>query len=688
MTTKIYKNLPIELFAGTTLDTQYPYFIYPQTENTEFEAPAFQFRIPLTSGMQLDNAKFMVLDCHYHAKSPLLIKIEFRKKEETIFYSYNRMVCDRRLLCCARLEKETHDHPFPRLLPGQFRSGRYGKICDMSEIDDIFITVKSGRDLKGLELFDIYFTEQLPDFSFQPIPLVDRFGQRKDMEWKGKIHSEEELASYLRKEYENAAFAYETPSELDRYGGYKALHFEEKGYFYKHFDGKTWWLVDPLGNAFFSNGVCYACRAGEFGLVDSFEELYEELPDRNDETFADAWTTSDTIPEFVKRNAGTGQKRLLVNFARANMIRVFGKDHWLDAWMTIQISRLKKWGFNTIGVGVNQYDNEETDRFLQLAQMPYCITLKNFPKTKQMLYREFPDVFSSEYKELCARYAAWLKPYANDPFFIGYFMTNEPEWRFNRQLNIAERTFAHPVYTESKKVLIETLKTKYTTIENLNIAWNTTFTSFESLEAPMEQINLFSPAAEQDFRMLSKLLTDEYSKVPADAIRKVAPHSLNLGMRNPGAKCTDFFGTEYFDIYSYNCYSATPHEMFDLVKQQLDMPFIIGEWHYGSTESGLLSNATFSATSQKERGKACAEYMREALLNPNCIGVHYFEYNDQPLLGRFDGEMMQIGLIDVCNRPYEDCIQEYAAINHIMYEIRTGKKTVEPICWEREPKYY
>ena len=34
------------------------------------------------------------------------------------------------------------------------------------------------------------------------------------------------------------------------------------------------------------------------------------------------------------------------------------------------------------------------------------------------------------------------------------------------------------------------------------------------------------------------------------------------------------------------------------------------------------------------------------------MGAHYFEYNNQTLMGRFDGEHMAHGVIDCCNLPY------------------------------------
>jgi hypothetical protein len=90
---------------------------------------------------------------------------------------------------------------------------------------------------------------------------------------------------------------------------------------------------------------------------------------------------------------------------------------------------------------------------------------------------------------------------------------------------------------------------------------------------------------------------------------------------------------------------------------------MIGEWHIGGGDKGLFSWGLLGSPNQDERGKACAYYLENAAADPCCVGFHYFEYNDQPLLGRFDGECMQHGIIDVCNRAYEDfaaCLRQSA----------------------------
>ena len=58
-----------------------------------------------------------------------------------------------------------------------------------------------------------------------------------------------------------------------------------------------------------------------------------------------------------------------------------------------------------------------------------------------LLYRDFPDVFSEEYRQNAVEFARQLEGYRNDKFLIGYFLSNEPHWAFGDN-NLAFEMFA------------------------------------------------------------------------------------------------------------------------------------------------------------------------------------------------------------------------------------------------------
>jgi hypothetical protein len=69
-----------------------------------------------------------------------------------------------------------------------------------------------------------------------------------------------------------------------------------------------------------------------------------------------------------------------------------------------------------------------------------------------------------------------------------------------------------------------------------------------------------------------------------------------------------------------------------------------------------------------------ASYVRSALENPYMIGTHWFQYGDQPLTGRSDGENYQIGFIDVTDQPYPEIVAGSRSVGYGMYEHRVQAK--------------
>lgn len=673
---------------GTTKDSDFPMAVKPWQGKITDRRPVLTLELTSEGEQRWEHTDFLVLDLTSRMTSTITLFTEFYTGDKLRFFIRNTLLGGRRVKSCCELKYLDSSRNYPRNLPGHFKCGVNGKPTDLKEVDRVLIHVVAAREFEDITIHGLYLLDHEPALSIEGEPVVDRLGQNLQMDFAGKFATEEEMCAYLQDQYRWAKAQAGYPSEdYDRFGGWKKLHFGKTGRFYRHHDGKRWWLVDPDGNAFFSNGICYGHRTGIHGMVSSYEKLFSWLPDRDDPVLGKAYTTADKVPEYVKRNGlELAKTKVMFNFARANMIRAFGND-WQDAWMTISAARLKAWGFNTLSICVNDYEDENTAQQVRQMQMPYCYTLKKFPRTSTMLYRDFPDVFSGEYTRQSRDFARQLQPYADDEFFMGYFITNEPEWMFQKDINLAERTFAMAQPTATKDHLIGVLKKKYGTIEALNSAWGTDLASFDALKLGVAGLDAVSETAKADFKELRNILIERYCCVPAVAIKEIAPKAMSLGMRYSAVKHGDFAGNTSFDIFSFNCYRADPNEMFTTAYESMDCPFLVGEWHYGAAESGLYSGALVNATTQGERGKACAEYMRQAFTNPSCVGTHYFELNDQPLSGRFDGENMNVGLVNVCNVPYEDCVKHLSAMNARMYPILSGQDKPEPISWEYQYRF-
>ncbi|MDF2986542.1 MAG: Beta-galactosidase [Eubacterium sp.] len=628
--------------------------------------------------------RYFIVDMLADMDSQMLLDFRFEKAEpakgeETGYINYE-MLPTRRVKLAVDLEALQSKKFFLLTLPGMLKARVNCNPCTITEMNAVELYFHPGysRIFDSITISEAYLCNTLPDMKVIGQPMVDEMGQWTQKNWGSKTGSVEELVGYLQQEYKRSETDNSYPEGWSRFGGWTDLKFDATGFFHTNYDGKRWWLVDPDGYAFFSNGMCYGSRMGVHGFVDKMENLFSWLPDPEDKTYIDAWTTADRIPEFAKRNGPeAGKNRKMFNFARANMIRAFGPDKWWDAWLKINSARLKRWGFNTIGIGVDNYSDERVMDFLAQAEIPFVWTLKEFPLTDELVFRDFPDVFSEQYEERSKIFAEnQLAPFVGNPYMIGHFITNEPEWKFQTSVNIAERVFAHPERLASKTALIDILRSKYGSVDVLNRAWNQSFGTFEDLYVPFSGADCFSEEAMKDMKYLRAKLLEKYSQVPGDALRKVDPNHMNLGMRYSEISKNEIAGSEYFEVISFNCYYDSALPSLKIASESADMPCIVGEWHIGGADKGLLSCGLLAAATQEERGRACEYYMQGAMSHKNCVGIHYFEMNDQPLLGRFDGECMQHGVMDICNRPYDELIEHFFSTNHRLYNYVSG--SLEP----------
>ncbi len=556
--------------------------------------------------------------------------------------------------------------------PGVYKGGISGKPTTPEQIHALQITINEAT-LESVCITGIELVNSWKPGDVVGKALVDELGQQKNAEWAGKTESLSQLNEYLLKELEWAKNNNRYPEGWSSYGGWLKKRFDATGWFHTAHDGRRWWLVDPDGCAFFSNGMCYGNRTGIYAMADHLTALYDWLPEKEG-LLKGAWTTGDKIPQYVVRNGiEHADERELVNFPRANMMRIFGED-WLDAWITINAARMRTWGINTLGVGVNDYDDEPTKAFLSKAKIPYVITLKYFPLTKQCTFRDFPDVYSEEYAALAQRMAAeQLTPYRDDPYMIGYFVTNEPEWLMHEGVNLAERLLASDGCAASKKRFIDELAQGYGSIEVLNTAWDCDFTSFDAMMKPISR-NQWNEAAQADMERFHLKMVEAYGSIVSNALHSVDPNHLNLGMRYSRASEKTLCGSlNYFDVFSFNRYGDEPASAAAMIAKGADKPMVVGEWHIGAKESGLDSWGLYYTHTQEERAKALTYYLEQSTQEPHLTGIHYFEYSDQPYLGRFDGECYQIGLIDICNRPYPEAAEAFRSFAQRMYPMLNGE---------------
>ncbi|MBN2711108.1 MAG: hypothetical protein JXR97_01545, partial [Planctomycetes bacterium] len=60
--------------------------------------------------------------------------------------------------------------------------------------------------------------------------------------------------------------------------------------------------------------------------------------------------------------------------------------------------------------------------------------------------------------------------------------------------------------------------------------------------------------------------------------------------------------------------------------------------------------------------------------NPQIVGTHWFQYGDQAVTARGDGENGQCGFVDICDTPYAETIKAAREIGDTMYKYRLEGK--------------
>jgi len=87
------------------------------------------------------------------------------------------------------------------------------------------------------------------------------------------------------------------------------------------------------------------------------------------------------------------------------------------------------------------------------------------------------------------------------------------------------------------------------------------------------------------------------------------------------------------------------------VAQKIDLPMLLGEFHFGTVDRGMTAGLV-QVANQEECAVAFRYFAENAFAHPSLIGVAWFQYTDQGLLGRGDVVRYNIGLVDVTDRPY------------------------------------
>ena len=491
-----------------------------------------------------------------------------------------------------------------------------GKRGPLRGVDTIGIRMNAPINNPVIELRSIALSVDDPgDQYLGKIPVVDEFGQWNLGDYEGKIKSLEQLKKEW--EAEDTEKVSTKAYNYSKFGGYLNLKVKATGFFRtEKIDGR-WWFVDPEGYLFLSVGVdCVNPGGGGNAInIDKRRNIFKELP-----------------PAGIGSNP---ERPNSASFGTWNLFRRYGKEYPAKSKSMI-IKRMDKWGLNTIA-------NWSSPEVTKLNQKAFMLQLHGIGIEDGIM--GLPDVYTPDFaSKIDAACKAFVEPFKENPWLIGYFTGNEPSWleQEERLCGLILDGTDKPIKNELKKYLA----------------------------------GGDSPERRKQF-IYSTFRT--FLKTVDAAVKRVDSNHLNLGMRFghvPGKEILDIC-KDVFDVFSFNCYDLYPKKEFmDQILTGTGLPMIIGEYHFGTVDRGM-AQSLWQVNSQEERGVAYRYYTERAYAHPGLIGTAWFQWSDQDLTGRRDGENYNCGLVDVTDRPYQHQVEAMMKTAKRLNDIHTGK--IKPV---------
>jgi len=543
--------------------------------------------------------------------------------------------------------------------------------------------------------------------------LVDAYGQSTRARWPEKVSSDEQLKAVAGKEQQQLQtwLAERERLSLDKFGGWsKGPAFKASGFFRTEKRDGRWYLVTPEGHPFYSLGVNTVTADNSQTYVTDREWMFSALP-KAGEPLAGYYGDGDNRGGNGADKGRAFNSGRWFDFYGANLQRTYGvpcvatqeprsevaakaEEHEatteavaqqpvkescapeaLDAkrWVGHTLDRLQAWGFNTIG--------NWSDPALGLNdRVPYTLPLSIVGdyasiSTGTDWWGGMPDPFDPRFAMATERAVAIAaRDHRDDPWLVGYFADNELAWAGpgddpKARYALAYGTLRMTTDVPAKRAFLKQLRDKYRNQAGLSKAWGIDLPAWELMEDPGFVPPLPSPEhpeIEADFKYFQKVFADTYFKTISDSLKWHAPNHLLLGGRfaistpEAVASCA-----QYCDVLSFNMYTLKPQDGYDFAQlQALDKPVLITEFNFGSRDRGPFWAGVTELAKEEDRGPAYASFLKQAVSEPSIVGVHWFQYLDQPVTGRLlDGENGHFGLVGITDVPFQGFVESVRKSN-------------------------
>ena len=340
-----------------------------------------------------------------------------------------------------------------------------------------------------------------------------------------------------------------------------------------------------------------------------------------------------------------------------------------DAWARRTAGQIRGWGFNTSG-----------------AFSSMNLPLPSIPELDLGWRAQFhwTDPFDPSVEQLIMNQTRKaVAPYKANAYRIGYFSDNEVGW-WNGAL--FRYYLKRSGTNHTKQALVDLIRRHYGGDWHRftdDFAVSGGISSFQELLQSADAHAHLRPGGNgiRVVREWTGIITRRYYELVHRALREADPDALIFSDRLPGYYDPDAVRAmaPFVDAVATNYDVDTPdgwiaHYYFDGLRQLTgNKPVLVSEWYFAARQnrSGNLNNGhLMTVQTQAERARGAASAVRHFALEPGIVGLHWFQYYDEPEGGRaHDHEDYDFGLLDTGGRPYEKLVAAMTVANRSVAEI-------------------
>jgi hypothetical protein len=482
--------------------------------------------------------------------------------------------------------------------------------------------------------------------------IVDKYGQQNQISWSQKITTDAAMNAALASHPISGTY----PFNADTYGGVAGTSRGRRtGLWHTEKQSGKWYIIDPLGNRFFSSGVVHAGKptpaliAGheaEFvaGALPSQTGLFAEHYDIG----YDAW----------------GNPHLTFNFTTANIQRRVGPT-WKSELLSTTKARMRTWGYNTAGSESN----------LQMlapgAGMTFTDTASiggNFARIPDPYGIPMEDVYDPAWPQAVQdSLVGKVNLYADNPFSMGLFIDNELPWAFPYSSVVADFGLGIDILntgpTQPAKVaFVNWLKSRHNNnIAGLNTAWQSSYANFDGiLNGTIGLIQTVPAGMQSDIRGFTLVFARKYFSTVKQKLTALGYKGMYLGSRflyyTPEVLQA---AKESCDVLSFNGYDLAHNQRL----KDFDAPVLVSEFGFSACDLGRLPSYPNILT-ESDRADEYETYGANAFQWQNLVGMHWYKWDDDVPSGRFyDANNMCMGLVSITDIPYWNTVAAATSVN-------------------------